>query len=89
MLVFVLENFKIDIKKLKFDYKLNTIEHIFDFADEGTIGRALFEDKNHYPFVWCVQGLKEDEILSFLDDEWYSILSTLAPLLVAIFNILL
>ena len=37
--------------------------------------KYLFEEENHYQFIWLVQGLRESEILNILDDDTISLLS--------------
>lgn len=53
------------------------IDEILQFSQENkkiyfknnNFRTELFKDKNHYYFVWLVQGLKNEEVLYLLDDD--------------------
>ena len=53
------------------------IDEILKFSQENkkiyfknnNFRTELFKDKNHYYFVWLVQGLKNEEVLYLLDDD--------------------
>ena len=44
-------------------------EELIEKLKDDKIRQAFLEDKNHYPFIWTIQGLK-DEIEYFLDHDY-------------------
>ena len=54
--------------------KLSSKER-YTLLKDDSYRKYLFEEKNHYQFIWLVQGLKESEILNILDDDIILLLS--------------
>lgn len=47
----------------------------YTLLKDDSYRKYLFEENNHYQFIWLVQGLKESEILNILDDDIILLLS--------------
>lgn len=41
---------------------------------DPSLRQAFFDPSNHYPFVWLVQGLSQEDLLLFLDEDIISLL---------------
>ena len=60
----------LDCSYLK-DYILYSTKEVKKILLNKTEVRKKFlEEKNHYEFVWLIQGLKDEELLSFIDETF-------------------
>lgn len=45
-------------------------EERINLLQNNNIRDKFLEEENHYPFVWLIQGLEEDELKYFIDDKY-------------------